>query len=196
MLQELFEVTEDVLGLDLDVRAVVGHPRMDAVDRRLEVGRDLAGQEQPLTRADGRREIHAPHARVELLVELDLLFLMLGVGDERDQIRGRQRPRHHEPLDLHRAAGRRHGHVLLPDPVDGVEVVAIDVVVLRLDGVREARAGGLRALLHVAEHVVDLVFGVVAIVGELGVLAHRDAGLEVGRRQTGVEQEVPGPHRL
>src|SRR2546426_627487 len=89
VLQELFEIAEDVFGLDLDVRAVVGHPRMDAVDRRLEVGGDLAGEEQPVTRADGRRKIHPAHAWVELRVVTNLFLLVLGVGDERDQIRRR-----------------------------------------------------------------------------------------------------------
>src|SRR5213593_4824787 len=54
VVEQLLEVAQDVLGLDLDVRAVIGHPRVDAVHGSLEVGRDLAGQEEPVTRADGR----------------------------------------------------------------------------------------------------------------------------------------------
>ena len=128
---------------------------------------------------------------MKLLVVAHLFLLVLRVRDERDEIRGRQRARHHEPLDLHGASGRRHRHVLLPDPVDVVKVAAVDVVVLRLHRVLQAGAGGLGALFHVAEHVSDLVLPVAAVVRELRVLAHGDAGLEVSGRQPGVKREVP-----
>ena len=96
---------------------VVGHSRVDAVHGLLEVAGDLTRQEEPFPRLDGWRKMHAPHVRVKLLVVQNLPLLVGFVRNEGDQVGRCERPRHHEPLDFHRASRRRNVHVLFPDAV-------------------------------------------------------------------------------
>ncbi len=181
--------------LSNDIRAVVSQARGHR-QRRLEIGtRHLSGEEAPRPGLHGGREVDLPHLdRMPAQPLVRLLLLEVLVGHEDGEVRRAQRAGQKKTLDPHRAARRRHRHVLRPDTVDVVEVEQVGLVELRFDGLLERGPRLRQDAVHPREDVLGLHLGIAAVVRKPGGLADGEAVVEIARRKGRAEHEVAGAH--
>src|SRR5215471_6150811 len=97
-----------------------------------------------------------------------------------------------------RGARGRRPEELLPDLVEGEEVVEVGEEHLRLHHLIERTAGGLKGALQVIQNVAGLLLDRRAVVGKRGIDPRfmRNAGAEVRGELAGREHQIAGAERL
>jgi len=120
---------------------------------------------------------------------------MILVGDQHRQAGDETSSRHDQTFNPHRRASRWHRHVAPPGTVDVIEILEVRLVQIGFERLLKGGVGLREHAVERVEKILSLRHSVVAVVREARLLAGRQSGGEIARREARAKHQIAGAHR-